>query len=168
MGSRGGGADAHRAFGEIELEPDVFVRRGVLDAPPGGERGAEQQTAAALPVRAAEVQAGALERDLSFRIAVGDLDPDTVLRAQTQHVGGGACVHHRVRHELAGEDDRVVHDVGVPPALKGVTHEGAGGRDGAPDRVEGGSRARGDHSTPHMVSRRFPESCARFSPLRFA
>ena len=113
-------------------------------------------------------QTGALERDLPFRIVVGDLDPDAVLRTQTQHVGGGAGVHHRVGDELAGEDDRVVDDVREAPALKGVADEGASGRDRAPDRVEGGSRPRGDHSTPHMVSRRFPESCARFSPLRFA
>lgn len=140
----------------------------ILDAPPGSERRAEQQSAAVLTVRAAEVQTRALEGDLAFRVVVGDLDPDAVLCAQAEHVRGGACVHHRVGHELAGEDDGVVDDIRVSPPLEGVTDKGTGGRDGAPDRVEGGSRARGDHSTPHMVSRRFPESCARFSPLRFA
>ena len=51
-----GGAGADRAFGEVELEPDVLVRGRVLDAPAGGERGAQQQAAAALAVGAGEVR----------------------------------------------------------------------------------------------------------------
>ncbi len=161
-------ADAHGAFRQVELEPDVFVRRGVLDAPAGGEGRTEQQAAAALPVGTPEVEARALERDLALRVVVRDLDAYAVLGAQTEHVGGGAGVHDRVGHEFTGKNDGVVNDVGVAPPLKGVTDERAGGRDRASDRIEGGSRARGDHSTPHLVSRRFPESCARMSPLRFA
>lgn len=165
---RAGGADTHGAFGKVELEPDVFVRRGVLDAPAGGERRAEQQPATAFAIGAAEIEARALERDLPLRIVVGDLDAHTVLGAQTEHVGGRARVNDGIGHEFTGKNDGVVNDVGITPPLEGVADERAGGRDRASDRIEGGSRARGDHSTPHMVSRRFPESCARISPLRFA
>ena len=76
---RAGGAGAHRALGEVELEPDLFVRGRVLDAPAGGEGRAQQEAAAALAVGAADVTAGALERDLALGIAVGDLDPYAVL-----------------------------------------------------------------------------------------
>ena len=58
-GSSGpGGAGAGGALGQVELEPDVLVGGGVLDAPAGGERGAQQQAAAALVVRVAERPAG--------------------------------------------------------------------------------------------------------------
>lgn len=107
-------ADAHGAVRKVELEPDLLVRRRVLDSPAGSECGAEQQAAAAFPVRAAEVQAGALERDLAFRIVVGDLDAHAVLGAQAEHIRGGARVHHRVGHKFTGEDDGVIDDVGVP------------------------------------------------------
>ena len=50
------GADAHRAFGKVELEPDLLVRGGVLDAPAAGQGRAEQEAAAALAVGAAEVR----------------------------------------------------------------------------------------------------------------
>lgn len=142
------GAGAHRALGKGELEPDEFVRRRVVDAPAGGEGCAELEAAAALAVGVTHVDRGLLERDLALRIAVGDLDAYAVVGAQAQDLGGGAGVHDGVRHEFTGEDDRVVDDVGEAPPLEGVAHKGAGGRDGPPDGVEGGSRARGDHRTP--------------------
>ncbi len=165
---RSGGADAYRALGEVQLKPDMFARGGVFDAPAGGQGRAEQEAPAVLAVRGAEVEPAALERDLTLRIVVGDLDAYAVLGTEAEHIGRRARVDHGVGDQLAGEDDGVVDDIVVPPPLEGVPDKGAGGRDRAPDRFEGGGRARGDHSTPHMVSRRFPESCARFSPLRFA
>lgn len=73
---------------------------------------------------------------------VGDLDAHALLGAQTQHIRGRARVHDRIGHELAGQDDGVIDDIGVTPTLEGVADEGAGGRDRASDRIEGGSRAR--------------------------
>ncbi len=161
-------ADPHRTVGQVQLEPDVLAGGAVLDTPAGGQGRTEEQPAAVLTVGAAEVDAAALERHLAFRIVVGDLDADALRAAQAQHVGRGAGVDDGVGHELTGENDGVVDDIVVPPPLERVPDKGAGGRDRAPDRFERGGRARGDHSTPHMVSRRFPESCARFSPLRLA
>ena len=67
--------------------------------------------------------AGALERDLAFRVTVGDLDPYAVVVAQTQHIRGGARVHHGVGDQFTRQDDGVVDDVGEAPALKGVADE---------------------------------------------
>ena len=92
-----------------------------------------------------------LEWDLTFRVAVRHLDPYAVVAAQAQDVGGRARVHHGVGDQFTGEDHGVVDDVGEAPALEGVTDEGASGRDGPPDRVEAGGRARGDHRTPCPV-----------------
>ena len=96
--------------------------------------------------RGATCWPGVLERQLTFRVAVGDLDPHGGVDAQAQHVGGGAGVHHGVGDEFAGEDDGVVDDVGEAPALEGVPDEGAGGGDRTPHRLEGGGCPRGDHS----------------------
>ncbi len=142
-----GGAGADRALREVEVEPDVLAGGGVVDAPAVGEGGAEQQAAAVLAVGRRE-GAAALDRDLALGVAVGDLDADAVVGAQAEHVGGGAGVDDGIGDELAGEDDGVVHQFGVSPALEGVPDEGPCGRDGPPDGLEAGSRPRGDHSTP--------------------
>lgn len=60
-------------------------------------------------------------------------------------------MHDSIGDEFAGQDDRVVDDVGEAPALEGVADEGSGGRDRSPDGIETGGRARGDHSTPCPV-----------------
>ena len=52
---RAGGAGAHRAVGEVELEPDLLVRGRVLDAPAAGQGRAQLEAAAALAVGAAHV-----------------------------------------------------------------------------------------------------------------
>lgn len=130
------------------MEPHLLVGGGVLDAPAGGEGRAEEQAAAVFPVGADDDPAGTLERDLPLGIAVADLDPYTILGAQAQDVGGGARMHDGVGDQFAGEDDGVVDDIGVSPTLQGVADESAGGRHGPPDRVEAGSRPRGDHRTP--------------------
>ena len=152
-GSSGpGGAGAHRAFGEVELEPDLFLRWGCTRRPSG--RRAPRRAAGRGRPRGRGCRswrAGALEGDLALRVAVGDLDPDAVVRAQTQDVRGGARVDHGVGDQFAGEDHGVVDDVREAPALQGVADEGAGGRDRSPDGVEAGSRARGDHRTPRPV-----------------
>ncbi len=151
-GDRGaGGAGADLALGQIQPEPDVLVRGGVLDAPAGGERRAELEAAAALAVRAAHRHPAGLERDLALGIAVGDLDAHAVAGAQADHLGGGARVHDGVGDQLAGEDHGVVHDVAEAPALQGVADEGAGGRHRAPDRFEGVGGPRRDHRTPRAV-----------------
>lgn len=94
-------ADAHRPVGQVQLEPDVLTRGGVLDAPAGGQGGAEQQTAAVLAVWAAEVEAVALERDLAFRIVVGDLDADAVpLRRHSTSAAVPACTTALVTSSL--------------------------------------------------------------------
>lgn len=144
-GARGAGAD--RAPGEVEVEPDMLASGGVVDSPAVGEGGAEQESAAVLAVGAAE-GAAALDGDLALGVAVGDLDADAVLGTEAEDLGGGAGVDDGVGDELAGEDDGVVDEFGVSPALEGVPDEGAGGRDGPPDGLEAGSRPRGDHSTP--------------------
>lgn len=154
---RSGRAGAHRAGGEVELEPDVLLGGGVLDAPAGGDGGAQQEAAAVLAVGACDLGGGGVERNFPFGVMVGDLDPDAVLGAQAEYVGGGARVDDRVGDELTGEDDGVVDDVRVPPALEGVADEGAGGRDGPPDGFEAGFRPRGDHRTPRTrLDGRFP------------
>lgn len=142
-----GGAGADGALGEVQVEPDVLAGGGVVDAPAVGECRAEEQAAAVLAVRAAEGAAG-LDGDLALGVPVGDLDADAVVGAEAEDLGGGAGVDDGVGDELAGEDDGVVDEFGVSPALEGVPDEGAGGRDGPPDGLEAGSRPRGDHSTP--------------------
>ncbi|MDH6619850.1 hypothetical protein M2163_006958 [Streptomyces sp. SAI-135] len=144
-------AGAHRPFGQVELEPDLLVGGGVLDAPAGGECGAELEAAAALAVEAAHVDGLALEGDLPLGVVVGHLDPYAVVAAQAQDVGGGARVDHGIGDEFAGEDHRVVDDVGEAPALEGVPDEGAGGRDRSSEGFEASGRARGDHRTPRPV-----------------
>ncbi len=150
VGGEGGArvAGADRAFREVQLEPDVLVGGGVLHSPAGGQGGAQEQSAAVLPVRCRGGPAGALQGHLALRVAVRDLDPYAVFRAQAQDVRRRAGVDHRVGDEFAGQDDGVVDDVGVPPALQGVPDEGAGGRDRPRHGFEGGSRPRGDHRTP--------------------
>ncbi len=145
------GAGAHRAAGEGELEPDQLLGGRVVDAPVAGQRRAQLEAAAALAVRAAHVDGLALEGDLTLRVVVADLDPHAIVASQTQHVRGGARVHHGVGHQFAGEDHGVVDDVGVAPALEGVPDEGAGARDRSSDGLEAGGRARGDHRTPRPV-----------------
>lgn len=144
-------AGAHRAFGQIELEPHLLVSGRVLDAPPAGERGAELEAAAALAVQVAHVDGLTLEGDLALGVVVAHLDPHTVVTAQAQNVRGGARVHHGIGDEFAGEDHRVVDDVGEAPSLEGVADKGAGGRYRSTDRLEAGGRARGDHRTPRPV-----------------
>lgn len=80
------GPRADGAVGQVELEPDLLVRRGVVDAPAGGQCRAEEQSAAVLPVGAAQGQPRALHGDLTFGIAVGDLDADAALRTEAEHV----------------------------------------------------------------------------------
>ena len=121
-----GGAGAGRALGEVELEPDVLLCGGVLHAPAGGQRAAQQQAAAALAVGVDDGLAGVLERNLTLRVAVGDGDAHAAVRPQAQHIGGGAGVHHRIGDELTGQDDGVIDDVAVAPALKGVADERSG------------------------------------------
>ncbi len=145
---RSGRSGAHRACGQIELEPDGFVRGGVLDAPAAGESRAELEAAAAFAVGASHVDGRALERDLALGIPVGHLDAHALVAAQAQQVGGGAGVDHGVGHQFARENHGVVDDVGEAPALEGVADEGAGARDRSPDGLETGGRARGDHRTP--------------------
>ncbi len=164
---RAGGAGAGRAGGQVELEPDLFVGGGVFDAPAGGEGRAEQQAAAAFPVDAAELAAGALQRKFTFGVVVADLYAHAGVRAEAQDVGGGAGVYDGVGDEFAGQDDGIVHDVGESPALEGVPDKRAGGGDRASDRLEGGGSPRGDHSTPHWPLVAPPESCARFASPRF-
>lgn len=155
-----GGAGADGAVGEVELEPDLLVGGGVLDAPAGGQGRAELEAATALAVGAAHGDGGVLHGELAVGVEVRDLDADAVLGAQAQDVGGGARVDDGVGDEFAGEDDRVVDDVGEAPALEGVADEGAGGRHRPSDGLEAGGRARGDHSTPHVSAP--PGSHARF------
>jgi hypothetical protein len=95
------------------------------------------------------VQSRRLHRDFALGVVVGDLDADGGVVAQALHVGGGAGVHDGVGDELAGEDDRVVDDVGEAPAVQGVADEGAGDRDRTPHRFEGGRCSRRDHRAPH-------------------
>lgn len=148
-GEAGAGcAGADRAFGQVELEPDVLVGRRVVHAPAGGEGRAELQAAAALTVGVGHHGVGALQGQLALGVAVGDLDAHAVLGAQAQHLRVGARVDHGVGHEFAGENHRVVDDVGETPALEGVADEGPGGRHRSSDGLEAGGRARGDHKTP--------------------
>ncbi len=162
---RAGGAGADRAFGQVEVEPDVLVGGGVVHAPAGGQGRAELEAAAAFAVGAAHGDGGALEGDLALRVAVGDLDAHAVLGAQAQHLRVRARVDDGVGHQLAGEDDRVVDDVGEPPALEGVADEGPGGRDRSSDGLETGSRARGDHRTPRPVVDMLGCVAGRLAPL---
>ncbi len=148
---RAGRARAHGPGGEVELEPDGLVGGGVLDAPAAGQGRAQLEPAAALPVGAAHVDGGGLERDLAFGIAVGHLDAYALVAAQAEQIGRGAGVDDGVGHQFAGENDGVVDDVGEAPALEGVADEGAGARDRSPDGLETGGRARGDHRTPRPV-----------------
>ena len=148
---RPGGAGAHHACGQVQLEPDGLVGGRVLDAPVAGEGRAQLEAPAALAVGAAHVDGGGLEGDLAFGIAVGHLDARALVAAQAQHVGGGAGMDDGVGHEFAGENDGVVDDVGEAPALEGVAYEGAGARDRPADGLETGGRARGDHRTPRPV-----------------
>ena len=101
---------------------------------------------------------GALERDLAFRVAVGDLDADAGVASGGTGRRRGAGVDDRVGDQFAGEDDGVVDDVGEAPALEGVADEGAGGRDGSPHGLEAGGRARGDHRTPRRCRHAGPGS----------
>ncbi|MEY9814745.1 hypothetical protein RKD21_005002 [Streptomyces albogriseolus] len=167
MGGKGGtrGAGADRALGEVEPEPDGLVGGRVVDAPVAGQGGAELEAASALAVGAAHVDGGALEGDLTLGIPVGHLDPDAVLAAQAEQVGGGARVHDGVGHQLAGQHHGVVHDVGEAPALEGVTDEGTGARDGSSDGLEAGGRARGDHRTPRPVLDGHGSLAGRLVPL---
>lgn len=167
VGGQGGagGAGADGALGQVELEPDVLVGGGVVHAPAGGQGRAELEAAAALAVGAAHGGGGALQGYLALRVAVGDLDAHAVLGAQAQHLGVGAGVDDGVGHQLAGEDDRVVDDVGEAPALEGVADEGPGGRDRSSDGLETGSRARGDHKTPRPVVDMQGCGAGRLAPL---
>ena len=127
----------------------MLVGGGVLDAPAGGEGGAEHQPAAVLAVGVGvRALAGVLERELAFGIPVGDLDPYAVPGAQAQDLGLGAGVDHGVGDELAGEDHGVVDDVREAPALQGVADERSGRGDRAPEGVEAGSRPSRDHESP--------------------
>ncbi|MFK4545869.1 hypothetical protein RKD29_005465 [Streptomyces tendae] len=143
-----GGAGADRALRQVEVEPYVLQGGCVLHAPAVGEGRAQLEAAAALAVEVAHVGGGALEGDLAFGIVVGHLDPNAVVAAQAQDVGGGAGVDHGIGHQFAGEHHGVVDDVGMAPALERVAHEGPGARHGSSDGLEAGGRARGDHRTP--------------------
>ncbi len=132
----------------MEVEPDVLQGRRVLHAPAVGQCRAQLEAAAALAVEAAHRGGGALERDLSLGVVIGDLDPYAVVAAQADDVRGGAGVDHGIGHQFAGEHHGVVDDVGLAPALERVADEGPGARHGSPDGLEAGGRARGDHRTP--------------------
>src|SRR4029078_665167 len=93
-----GGAGADGALGKVELEPDLLVGGGVVDAPAAGERRAQLEAAASLAVGAAHVDGGGLEGGLAPRATVGHFDPYAVLAAQAQDVRGGARVDDGVRH----------------------------------------------------------------------
>ncbi len=175
-GDRPGEAGTGGAGGQVELEPDALAGGGVVDAPAGGQGGAQQQPAPSFAlqigvirlisgaerptvrglvverVRGLLVERAVEHRQGALRVAVGDLDPDRVLVPQAEHLGGGPGVHHGVGDQLAGEHHGVVHDLGETPALQGVPDEAARGRHGAADRLERGGSPRGDHvATPLLL-----------------
>ncbi len=76
---RAGRAGAHRACGEVELEPDQLLGGGVVDAPAAGQGCAQLEAAATLAVGAAHGDRGPLEGDLALGVVVGDLDPRAVV-----------------------------------------------------------------------------------------
>jgi hypothetical protein len=89
-----------------------------------------------------------LDRDVTFRVAVGDLDADRVLLTQALDIGGGAGVDDGIGDKFAGEDDGVVHYVGEAPPLERVTDKRSRRGDRASDRLKSGRCPCRDHWSP--------------------
>jgi hypothetical protein len=143
-----GGSGAGGALGEVEVEPHLFGLGAVLHAPAGGQRGAQQQAAAALVVGVG-LAVDVVEREFALGVVVGDLDPYAGVVAKTLDIRGGSGMNHRIGDEFTGEDDGVVHDIGEAPALEGVADKRARGGHRPPDRLEGSRCPRRVHWSPH-------------------
>ena len=166
-GSDGPGrAGAGGALGQVELEPDLLVGGGVLDAPAGGERGAQQQAAAAFAVGVPMRPAACPGAEL--RVRGSGRRPRRGRRARR---GGTrtsaavpACTTALVTSSLVRTTASSTMSVEAP-ALQGVPDEGAGGGDRPPHRLEGGGCPRGDHRISSYVVSRAPGCCHGRGPL---